>query len=1039
MKIFSKIFLFVFLANIIFPVLTFTNEKINIGLTSENSIKKEIVEKTFKLIFPNYDITIHSYSVASDIAEQPIGEVFGIESVYNRLKNVKNVDLNEQDYWVSIASYIEENNGIWRDRAVVLVQKNGHLPVLEFTEATEIDSKFVEKAKMESKRDYEFSNSGLSKTVGRVIREEFEKRDDQIAEDNWHEHEQFGGISRKFLLQKSLYHAIIKSETDFESDFPISETELTKTTILESTYGHEKIYIVGTGATASYITKALTAENGKSAVVISRTDYSKPIEEIKENPKVKNLTWYSVQKLPPHSLVFITTKNKDLRQVGEDLYPRLDGTQTLVFIQNGLGVLDESPLLKNYPNKIRGSLFFGIDIDEGILKVTGTPKIGLASNDTETLREISDIAKSSGLEVIQTEKISELEWSKAIHNLAFNGSTAIFEKNIGEILENNDLCQLSEKLLQESIKIANAEGINFTQEQIDSVFTTAKKMSSRSTSMRLDMQKKQPTENKWLYGYVLKKGKKYNIPTPAITYLYNTITLAEKNYKNIPNNKIPLLSGHPAYTLEDDYRAKLNLEKAYLKKFNSLDLSNWFPKLVIVNGKKLENPDSIENLIPFLAQLHLEIKNSETKIVTLQFDEKTFRLYRNPLGQGVAGIVYALFGTEELIKIPRPTFIGILSMMQEQERYPLLIALMEKENFRTPLIYEFNPGGLYGYKQQVIGETISQFLVKQEFIQLQNNEAGLRTATLYSGEINDKLQTPFSLKIKAEIENLVELRKKYPDLVSDLGPDNIMIGYEDLAKTKLKGVYLVDIGPSGELTRNRLNKVNSFEDYLEVAETLINRYLKTGGFKSEPTGEQAVNIGFYTGTFDPPHNGHKELMNAAIKELKLDLLYVFPNPLPLFRSSFQPYKHRLEMAKIAFKNKNIIVGIEGKDNIESKEIDSFIVNLIKKNDPNLKFFRVMGDDRFNHYIASNDFTHPNLTLVSFQRINETMSDIKVLGQSPVLCMPPLEKERGYSATDVRNKLKNGIKPLNVEDEVLLYIQENGLYLNEDNFIEDKAA
>ena len=42
-------------------------------------------------------------------------------------------------------------------------------------------------------------------------------------------------------------------------------------------------------------------------------------------------------------------------------------------------------------------------------------------------------------------------------------------------------------------------------------------------------------------------------------------------------------------------------------------------------------------------------------------------------------------------------------------------------------------------------------------------------------------------------------------------------------------------------------------------------------------------IGLFGGSFDPPHLGHKALVDAALQELNLDEVWVIPVGLPVHR------------------------------------------------------------------------------------------------------------------------------------------------------------
>ena len=62
-------------------------------------------------------------------------------------------------------------------------------------------------------------------------------------------------------------------------------------------------------------------------------------------------------------------------------------------------------------------------------------------------------------------------------------------------------------------------------------------------------------------------------------------------------------------------------------------------------------------------------------------------------------------------------------------------------------------------------------------------------------------------------------------------------------------------------------------------------------------------IGVFGGTFDPVHNGHVVTISELLERLPFEKILVIPNFQPPHRESSQAsYKHRFEMASLAFKD-----------------------------------------------------------------------------------------------------------------------------------------
>jgi nicotinate-nucleotide adenylyltransferase len=65
--------------------------------------------------------------------------------------------------------------------------------------------------------------------------------------------------------------------------------------------------------------------------------------------------------------------------------------------------------------------------------------------------------------------------------------------------------------------------------------------------------------------------------------------------------------------------------------------------------------------------------------------------------------------------------------------------------------------------------------------------------------------------------------------------------------------------------------------------------------------EGQLRIGVFGGAFDPPHIGHVALAGAAVEQLGLDRLLIFPTGQAWHKArALSPAEHRLAMAKLAF-------------------------------------------------------------------------------------------------------------------------------------------
>lgn len=102
-----------------------------------------------------------------------------------------------------------------------------------------------------------------------------------------------------------------------------------------------------------------------------------------------------------------------------------------------------------------------------------------------------------------------------------------------------------------------------------------------------------------------------------------------------------------------------------------------------------------------------------------------------------------------------------------------------------------------------------------------------------------------------------------------------------------------------------------------------------------------LRIGILGGSFNPPHQGHLNISNLAIKKLQLNQLWWIPTKYNTLKdiNIYQPYETRVNLCiKITNNNSKIIVK-------PYSEIHSYkLINYLQKKYPQMQFIWVMGAD-----------------------------------------------------------------------------------------------
>tara|TARA_Y100000996_G_scaffold296262_1_gene234547 strand:- start:14848 stop:15441 length:594 start_codon:yes stop_codon:yes gene_type:complete len=194
-----------------------------------------------------------------------------------------------------------------------------------------------------------------------------------------------------------------------------------------------------------------------------------------------------------------------------------------------------------------------------------------------------------------------------------------------------------------------------------------------------------------------------------------------------------------------------------------------------------------------------------------------------------------------------------------------------------------------------------------------------------------------------------------------------------------------------------------------------------------------LNVGFFGGSFDPPHNGHEEIANLSVGFLGLDVLYVCPTggiigDKQLASSS---YEKRLQMAKSAFSKTEKTKVVDWERGEEASYTYNTVNELVKREKTSVNVFVIMGMDSFLNIDSWREYEKLFLlaNIVAFPRAGISKSSIKNFISELKQANVSLEKVIfatnnivNVSSSEVRNK--RVIKNKHVSPAVLdIYLKD----------------
>ncbi len=118
----------------------------------------------------------------------------------------------------------------------------------------------------------------------------------------------------------------------------------------------------------------------------------------------------------------------------------------------------------------------------------------------------------------------------------------------------------------------------------------------------------------------------------------------------------------------------------------------------------------------------------------------------------------------------------------------------------------------------------------------------------------------------------------------------------------------------------------------------------------------AGNVGLYSGTFDPLHGGHLQVIDRAIDLLGLDTVYLLPNVDPADKPEASPFGVRYEMARLVAA-RHRAVRLPERELIEDLArrapgtyVADLMAEIMRREGPSHTFFQICGTDSFQKMV-----------------------------------------------------------------------------------------
>jgi len=301
-----------------------------------------------------------------------------------------------------------------------------------------------------------------------------------------------------------------------------------------------KIVIVGLGGVGGYFGGLLAKYYTKIPEIeiyfVARGEHLKIVQESglkliteKETFQIfPTLATDNIAEIGTADYIIMTPKSYDLDSTVEQIKPMI-GTNTVILpLLNGI---DNSERIRNLLPETEvwdGCCYIVAKIKEpGVVENAGNIHrlvFGYQNQSNERLLDFEKLLTNAGIEARFYENILTEIWKKFFFISTSASLTSYFDVSYGEILTNQERRQTLVDISTELINVANAEGIDLENSEIDKLIHQFEKLLvGTTTSMHRDFQAGKNTEVDTLTGIVLKLGRKHGISTPTYEKVYSKL------------------------------------------------------------------------------------------------------------------------------------------------------------------------------------------------------------------------------------------------------------------------------------------------------------------------------------------------------------------------------------------------------------------------------------------------------------------------------------------------------------------------------------
>ena len=308
----------------------------------------------------------------------------------------------------------------------------------------------------------------------------------------------------------------------------------------------ESVAVVGAGAVGGFF-GAMLARAGHSVVFIGRLPHVRAIEQhglrldmagrIESIPAAASIDLSAVQGA---DLVLFSVKSTDTAQVAQAIGPHLKDDAIVLSLQNG--VENAETIARHVRQTVVPAVVYVATAtpEPGLVKHHGRGDLVIGPLDAAAAQDagvavsldgIREAFAAAGVPVTISPNVGGELWSKLMVNCAYNAISGLAQAAYGELAALSSIRDLQHAVVAEVCAVASAVGVDLPlHESLAAMERIAGAMPAQLSSTAQDMARRKASEIDHLNGFVVRRGREVDVPTPANLALYALVKLVESRH-----------------------------------------------------------------------------------------------------------------------------------------------------------------------------------------------------------------------------------------------------------------------------------------------------------------------------------------------------------------------------------------------------------------------------------------------------------------------------------------------------------------------------